>query len=234
MVVNAENLARPVTTASTGGDRAATASALTVGLPTAADTVKAIAPAETETRIAALVQPTSNIRYQAELLNSRAASLNREVLVALMHERTAVFEKLNAQTLLELLGKSGMSWSAVARMLAVSAPALRKWRLGEGTTPANRKALARVAAVVELLSEQFMIQDAASWLEIPLADTKYTIIDAFARGRADLLFDYARLWVTSEQVLDALDKEWRKAHRPKEFEAFMAADGKRALRRVRR
>jgi hypothetical protein len=120
----------------------------------------------------------------------------------------------------------------MARILGVSVPAIRKWRLGEGTSPDNRHAVAELAALLEMLDEQFMIEDPAAWLEIPLAGTARTVADVIASNRLDLVFDYASTWIASpQQLLDRFAPEWRDELAAKEYETYLAPDGEIAIRR---
>lgn len=179
-----------------------------------------------------LIPRVSNLRYRVSDLHSDTTSLSREVLVTALKEQTAALEQQSAQSLIEHLADDGVGWSAIAHMLGVSVPAVRKWRNGEGASPANRSAAAQLAALLDLLSEQFIIDDPASWLEIPLGGTPRTLADIYAAGRTDLILDYASGWLRpAEKLLDAFAPEWR-GEPKREFETFTAADGQLGIRRI--
>lgn len=211
-----------------GGRQLATAG---VERPTAANSVpEATAPPATAEQ---LIPQVSALRYRADIVNSDVASLGRDVFQLNLDERTSARERESVQSLLQLLTERGLSWSMVSRVIDVSVPAIRKWRLGQGASPENRRALARLAALLDMLADQFMIEDPAAWLEIPLGPTRRTLADAYASGRVDLVLDYAGRWITTpERVLDELDPRWRETQASREFETFTAADGHLGVRRV--
>jgi hypothetical protein len=121
----------------------------------------------------------------------------------------------------------------VSRIIGVSIPAIRKWRHGEGVAPVNRRALAQILALVDMLSDQFMIDDPASWLEIPLGPGNRTLIDVYLAGRVDIILEYAARWIPSpDSVLAQLDPESHGGQVQPEFETFVAEDGHLGIRRV--
>lgn len=201
-----------------------------VDRPTAAET--AMPPAPPTATAQELIPRVSMLRYQVNDVHSGVATLGREVYGLNLKERSTEREKKSVPSLLDVVMKMGVGWSALARLLGVSTPAIRKWRLGQGASPENRKTLAELTALMQMLDEQFMVEDPASWLEIPLADTRTSLIDVYAAGRSDLILDYAGRWITSaEQLLDAFDPKWRASASSREFETFIAADGQPAIRR---
>ena len=205
----------------------------TVGVdrPTAADSVPE--PATPPATAGELIPQVSALRYRADLVNSDVASLGRDVYQLNLDERTTARERESVQSLLQVLAERGIGWSMVSRALDVSVPAIRKWRLGQGASPANRHALARLAALLDMLADQFMIADPAAWLEIPLGSTRRTLVDAYSAGRVDLILEYAGRWITSaDGVLDELDPGWHEAEASREYETFVAADGAPGIRRI--
>src|SRR5207244_3710604 len=98
------------------------------------------------------------------------------------------------------------------------------------STPENRAQLALVVALLNTLDYQFMIEDPASWLGIPLAGTQYSLMDLVAGGRVDLVLDYAaRRLELPERVLDRWMPNWREQY-PDGFETFVDSEGHRGLR----
>lgn len=201
--------------------------------PTAASTVAE--PSMPPATAAQLIPRASHLRLRADAVNSDATSLHQSVYSMHLDERRTVQEQRSVQTLIEALADKGVAWSDMAKLLGVSTPAIRKWRQGEGATPGNRSAVAKLAALIDLLSEQLMIEDPAAWLQIPLAGTSTTLADIYASGRMELILDYAVGWLTpSEELLDAFDPSWRAREATREYETFTAADGQLGVRRVRR
>lgn len=199
--------------------------------PTAAETA---APPTSPPATAAqqLIPRVSMLRYQVNDVHSDVATLGRDVYGLNLKERSAEQEKKSVGSLLDDVTTMGIGWAVLARLLSVSTPAIRKWRLGQGASPENRKALAELAALLRMLDEQFMVEDPASWLEIPLADGRTSLVDVYAAGRSDLILDYAGRWITSaEQLLDTFSPQWRTRASSREFETFIAGDGHPAIRR---
>lgn len=200
-------------------------------MPTAAQTVPA--PTAPPATAGELIPRVSALRYRADVVNSSAASLARDVYALNLEERTAGREHQSVQSLLSGLIDLGLSWSMISRAIGVSIPAIRKWRQGEGATPSNRHTLAHLLALLDMLTDQFMIEDPASWLEIPLGTTSHTLVDVFVVGRADVILEYAARWIASpELVLDQIDAGWQTRQGSREFETFVAADGHLGIRRV--
>lgn len=197
-------------------------------LPTAA---LAITPPYTPPTTAALIPQVAALRYEADLIQAKTVSLDRRVHEVDLDRRTDEWQMKGVLSLLTAISERwGMGWSELARTVGVSVPALRKWRLGESASPANRRALARLAATLEMLSDQFMIEDPASWLEIPLADSTLSLVDAYAAGRQDLVIEYAGRRIDSaEQLLAEFAPNWQ-AGLDARFETYPASDGHRAIR----
>lgn len=198
--------------------------------PTAAEVITEL-PSPPAT--AQLIPQVSALRIETGALHSDVVDLDRTIFDLNLRERTATFEHRSVQSLLRLLASDyGVGWGSMARMLGVSTPAIRKWRFGEGISPANRSAVARLAALMDMLSDHFMIEEPASWLEIPLAATRYSLVDLYAAGRLDLILEYAGRRITNaEDLLDQHDPNWRDAGSLREFEVFQAADGQPAVRK---
>jgi hypothetical protein len=200
-----------------------------VDTPTAAQTVRQ--PSVPEPTLQELIPESSQLRYRANAVHSDVTSLNREIYEMSLAEVTTAKERSSVSTLLDSLVQMGFGWSAIARLTGVSVPALRKWRVGQGASPTSRHALARVAALVEMLADQFMIEDPAAWLEIPLAGTPVTVGEIYAAGKIDLVIDYANRWITTPEVLlDSYSPDWQVKHARRAYETFVAADGELGIR----
>jgi transcriptional regulator with XRE-family HTH domain len=198
------------------------------GEPTAASTVGGLPTAPTT---AELIPQVSTLRYRSDLHLSDVRQLDALLFANLVREQANLFERYAMPTLLSTLAERGLSWSSIAKIVGVSIPGLRKWRRGESASPSSRRSVAILLAAIEVLENRLMVQDPASWLEIPLATTSITLADVFSAGRLDLLLDYARRWITTpEQLLDLFHPSWRDDYR-REFETFVAPDGELAIRR---
>lgn len=150
-----------------------------------------------------------------QLLRSTANRLAREQLPEILHSLSGL----------------GFSWRDLARLVGVSIPALRKWRNGEPASGENRLRVARLAAFCEIIGDQYLIDDPASWSEIPLhVDAPVTALDLIAEDRFDLVFKLSGDEGTDpESVLDQFDPEWRERYGTS-IEVFIAEDGKPGLR----
>ena len=201
-----------------------------VPAPTAARNVAE--PALPRPTAGELIPRVSSLRVRSDILNADATELGTEVFLLNLAERAAVQERHGVRTMLESLAAAGLSWTLMSRVLGVSIPAIRKWRLGEGASPESRHAVAELAALLEMLKEQFMIEDPAAWLEIPLAGTSKTVADVVAANRLDLVFDYASAWISSpQQLLDRFAPAWREELAARKYETYVVPDGGLAIRR---
>ncbi len=126
----------------------------------------------------------------------------------------------------ELAATRGLAWVQIARLVGVSVPALRKWRLGETVSPDNRRELARLAEFFGMITSA-PIGDPAAWLELRLAEeTTLTGLDIYAARRADLLLELAFGHITAARLLEEFDPQWREKHGHDErFAVRVSADG---------
>ncbi len=126
----------------------------------------------------------------------------------------------------ELAATRGLAWVQIARLVGVSVPALRKWRLGETVSPDNRRELARLAEFFGMITSA-PIGDPAAWLELRLAEeTTLTGLDIYAARRADLLLELAFGHITAVRLLEEFDPQWREKHgRDERFAVRVSADG---------
>jgi hypothetical protein len=180
----------------------------------------------------ALIPQTSALRYQAGHSHARAIQLDRLVNSVGVAERATRLEHLSIRSLLDALStRWGMSWTLIAKLSDVSVQTLRNWRAGDPSSPENRAKCASVVALVETLSDQLLIEDPASWLEIPLASTSLSLADLVAAGRSDLVLDYAGSRVSEpERLLNLFDPDWRERY-DRRFETFIDSDGQYSIRK---
>ena len=133
--------------------------------------------------------------------------------------------------LLDHLSDLGFSWRCIARVLGISVPALRKWRLGGRATGENRRRLATVVAFCDVARSRCHVSDVAGWLETPLhADAPVTGADLVAENRFDLILRLARDQGSDpEAVLDDFEPDWRDRY-SSPVEVFAGPDGMPGLR----
>lgn len=202
-------------------------------------TVTRVVPDQPVTRtIADLVEDVAWLNSQvhdhhqnAAELHSRTSQLHTDALAEMLRTHAGAVASRPLTELLAELGDQGFAWRDIARLVGVSVPALRKWRQGEQATGENRLRVARLVGLCDLLKERGLIDDPASWLELPLVyDVPVSGIDLLAAGRTDLLFRRALHHDTDpEAILDEFDPDWRTTYRGA-FEVFEAEDGLPGLR----
>lgn len=166
---------------------------------------------------------------------SDATAKHHEQIVVDLDRRAMVKARQGVPALLEELGRRGFSWRDVARLAAVSVPAVRKWRTGGTFSPERRTDLARVAGLCDLLDEYHVI-DPAGWLATPIIKgVPVTWIDLYMAGLAEQVVDGATPNRQSDphRLLDSFDPEWREKYRT-DYEVFEASDGELSIRAKRR
>ena len=177
-------------------------------------------------RFGALRDETSLLDADVSV-NHRAAQLQTLDLLTRDRAREDVVSLLE-----ELSTGRGLGWSDIARLVGVSVQAVNKWRRREPVTGQNRLAVARLAALLELLAD-VPVDDPAGWLEIPVVEGySPRHLDLYRLNRADLLFELAHLRVAPEQALGELHADWQDRYRL-EHEVYEAEDGQLSIRRRR-
>ena len=149
-------------------------------------------------------------------------------------ELRTVANERNKEPLGELLAKLsalGFSWRDIARIVGISVPALRKWRLGGTATGDNRKKLATLVAFCDIANTRFRIPQIAAWLEAPVhPEAPLTCLDMMAGGRFDLVLRLARdVSPDPQTVLDEFEPGWRERY-ASDVEVFTGPDGIPGLR----
>jgi hypothetical protein len=115
-------------------------------------------------------------------------------------------------------------------MAHVSVPAVKKWRRGEPISGENRYRLAELGALCEILDGEVLIEDIATWFEIPvLPGVAVTPIDLVVAGRLDLVQEHAHENMTPADLLDEFDPHWRDRDSG-DFEVVRAGDGVLSIR----
>ena len=92
--------------------------------------------------------------------------------------------KETLERLLDHLSDLGFSWRDIARVVGVSVPALRKWRLGGPSTGENRRQVSTLVALCDIARSRFHLPEIAAWLETPVHPAApLTGLDMMAGGR---------------------------------------------------
>lgn len=184
--------------------------------------------------------PSTSVFDRADVNYRRSAELHGQTRDT---RRTAHMVELESKTVerarcapmhaLEQVADYGFAWRDIARVVGVSVPAITKWRKGAGVTGENRLKIARLLALIDMLSDRF-IDEPASWLEMPIkAGVGITRMDLLERGRYDLVLALASTHTgdgTVEYVLNETDQDWRETFVDNAFESYVAEDGVISIR----
>ncbi len=176
-----------------------------------------------------LLNAASRIRDDAQALHVDATGAWLQLRLADLDERTAAAALRAPHDLLRDLSRDrGLSWASIARLAGVTPTAIRKWRRGEPITAENRRALARIVALLGTIGDlSSPLEEPSTWLEMPISDAAtLTPSDLFVAGRADLLVQLATGRVRAHAVLEAFDADWRTRYAADErFDVRPATDG---------
>lgn len=186
----------------------------------------------TETRLTAarLTSETGASRSVLRTLQEDCGDLHKRT-----HDvewRTAAAErgKDSVASMLSDLADLGFAWRDVARLIKVSVPAVQKWRKGEKASGESRVRVASLLAACDLITRHYLVEEVASWFEMPLSPSApVTPIALYAADRADLVFELASGHADPEALLSEFDPDWRERYRS-DFEVFEAGDGNRSIR----
>lgn len=156
-----------------------------------------------------------------------------------LHHKTSEIEwrtgaaqraKSSVLTMLNELAELGFAWRDIAQLVHVSVPAVQKWRKGEKASGESRQRLASFLSACDLVTNDYLVEDIASWFEMPLvASVPITSITLYAADRADLVFEHANGHADPEAILTQFDPDWREIYRS-DFEIFEAGDGHESIR----
>ena len=176
-----------------------------------------------------LASEAGALRSGVGLLSQDVAQVHGDSLQLQLESHAAAAARRSPLDLLNELAGQGFSWTSVARVVGVSIPAVRKWRNGKPVSGKNRRNLALMVAFVNVLEEDHLIQDGASWLDMPLAKSSFTGIDVLAAGQAHELMQYAAGHISNKDLLDSAMPTWRHTMED-HFETYEAPDGEVAIR----
>lgn len=163
-------------------------------------------------------------------MRKSSAEMYRDASDILLNQKARVFALRPAVELLASLAENGFAWRDIARMIGVSVPAVRKWRLGESPTSQNLFSIAKTVALVEILQHELPITDIASWMEIPLVVGAPTNpIDLVSDGLFTDVIGLALEHLTRDELLGRYVPDWQEKYHS-DFEVFEAPDGELGIR----
>lgn len=152
----------------------------------------------------------------AESEGIKAATLIEAATEHVQRKHERQFESLSqdlrrddAKILLSRLAQEhSFMWLDIARMLGVSVPAIRKWRMSGGVSPENHAKLANLVAFANILSQHGIRP--ASWMSTPFV-LGYTVAPKhlYQPQSAPALLDIALEGQDAKVLLDQLQPLWR-------------------------
>jgi hypothetical protein len=177
-----------------------------------------------------LTERVGDLNNRAQIIYNDTDDLHIDVLMQEWQAKSTDFVRQNLPTLLGRLADLGFAWRDIARLVGVSVAAVQKWRRGQAATGQSRFNTAAVLAACVLIEEHYLVQDVASWFEVPIVfGCPVTAIDLYAAQKPQLVFRLATGKADPEQVLSAFDPDWRETYRS-DFEIFDSPDGDLAIR----
>lgn len=208
---------------------AAVANALTKP-GTAGDSIIPSSLSETQLVASRLTEDVGGGRNEVRVLQEKYDDLHHRSHDVEWRAASAARAKSGVVTLLAELAELGFAWRDIALLVGVSVPAVQKWRKGEKASGDSRKRLASLLAACDIITDHYMVEDIASWFEVPLSSSApVTPIHLYAHDRADLVFEFASGHTDPEALLTQFSPEWREQYRSA-FEVFEASDGNYSIR----
>ncbi|WP_448941030.1 hypothetical protein [Micrococcus luteus] len=197
---------------------------------TASESITVPTLSETKSRAARLTKDVGGSRSAVRILQEEYDDLHQQSHDVEWRANTAARAKAGVAAMLGELADLGFAWRDVARLVGVSVPAVQKWRKGEKASGSNRMKLAGFLAACDIISNHYLVEEIASWFEMPLSSSApVTPIDLYAKERVDLVFEFASQHSDPEALLSQFDPEWRERYRS-DFEVFEASDGHQSIR----
>ncbi len=184
------------------------------------------------TAIAALTDAYGGLTGSVRLLSTDVEEGRRGIRSLDLDHRTTLKAMLSTGRLLEELSTDrGLMWSEIAKLCEVNVSTVRKWRAGDSISSDGQRALARLAAFLDLLSEVGPIDEPASWLNMWLVDhLTVNAADIYIAGQADDLLEHAQGHLGLEELLDRWNSNWRDMDRS-DWIIVVGPDGERVLTR---
>ena len=181
-------------------------------------------------RASDIAERAGHVRNQSSLVSMDAAEVQHDAFRIQLDARPARGARQDPAELLNQLSELGFAWRDIARMVGVSVPALRRWRNGELPSGENRRRIAQLLAFAEIIRDDHLVFEPASWMEVPIVgDAPTTPIELYAAGHLDVMFDLAADQCSPEAALDAAIPDWRERYRS-DWEVGTAEDGQPFIR----
>lgn len=171
---------------------------------------------------------TGFLRSRVDMLSTDMRNLHHRSANTEWQNLTAEYAKNSVANLLSTIADMGFSWNDIAALCKVSVPALRKWRRGGHATGENRRRLASLIALCDIIRNHYMVEEVASWFETPLPGVPVTPLDMYRADRMDLVIEYASSRMEPERALDEFDPGWRERYTTP-FEVIRVDDGSRSI-----
>lgn len=185
---------------------------------------------ETRTSTRILTEDIGFERSQVRDLNERFSELHDDSFAIEWRTQTAIRAKEATAGLLDSLADAGFAWRDVARLIGVSVPAIKKWRRGEGVSGENRRRVASLVALCDLIEDHYPIIELASWFEMPILNSiNLSALDLYEANRADLVFRLASGHDDPERIVTDFRPDWRTTL-TSDFETFTSEDGQLSIR----
>jgi len=156
-------------------------------------------------------------REARQHIGGKAVRLEAEhhgVYAAAFSDLTREGLKRGVRDILEsLAGGFGLAWVDLAKMVGVSVPAIRKWRLDGGVNPENHRRIAEVWAFLSVLEKHAHVADPAGWIAQRMIDGHtVTVRHLYSPTNVGRLLDYATSATGAADVLDKVEPGWREEY----------------------
>lgn len=191
--------------------------------------VRRAVPSATRTSQDELAEAAGFLHGHTRHLLADVPDIHDWAMILQVEGRADEAAKRSIPDLLNELAGLGFAWRDIARLVGVTVPAIRKWRQGEAATGNHRRAIAMLLAFADVLTSEHMVNEVASWMEIPLRGSTLTGIDIYAAGKHDLLLQHAAGNLSGDDLLAMFDPNGT-ARTDERFEVSAAEDGEPIIR----
>ena len=173
--------------------------------------VAEIGTAAASRAIAGLNESYRMLSGQARLLAEDVEDGRREVRSLDLGLRTNMKAAAGPDVLLEELAiDRGLGWSDIARLCGVSVSAVRKWRSGGSLSPERLRALAKLAAFLELLEQSGPTGEPTRWLMMPLVEGHtVSAAELYHAGLEEDILEHAQGHLTLVDMLSHWNPDWQ-------------------------
>ncbi len=192
--------------------------------------VTEIGTAAASRAIAGLNESYRMLSGRARLLAEDVEDGRREVRSLDLGLRTNMKAAAGTDALLEELAVDrGLGWSDIARLCGVSVSAVRKWRSGGSLSPERLRALAKLAAFLELLEQSGPTGEPTSWLMMPLVEGHtVSAAELYLAGCEEDILEHAQGHLPLTDMLNHWNPRWQ-AETSSEWAVAERPDGERII-----